>query len=633
MMSLPITSAPMGEPLAFDLLDLNTPGLAAVRENLSSPNAAAAKLLTYYRQRTSVRHPCCIEKISLASLDTSVLNTADDALRNTLITSPKYPRYAFGDTIDWLTNQAQNKDYEWLVQLNRHDSWGAMSEVYAATGDDRYPQCYVRQLKGWIGQCPINEDSDAWRTIEAGIRGHAWTFHFLRFVRSLEYTPEALLLQLRSFHDHAVILTSILNKRKQDESKGLKSNWALMEAEGLAFIAVTFPEFRESVAWLSLAVDCLNRAVEEQVRSDGHQVELCLGYHMGCINWFSRTAQLLALNGKGNLFPDSFWKRIEAMCEVPMKLGLPNGSNTQFGDDHSQFGWRETLGQYATLFKRDDLLFAATGGKKGKMPAATAFSLPLSGFYSMRSGWTTDAAMLVLKCGPDGGWHCQPDNGTFEIFAGGRRLTPDAGSYIYSGDTDGRAWFRQSRVHQTLTLDGRDIAYAPRLRLFKPDTDTDVLVVENESYEKTTHRRSVFFVKKKYFVLVDELLGEPRGNAWLHFQFPPTTAILDSKALSAHTGFEKGMNLLIQAMPQPGLGLSEEEGRVSFKYASQEPRPALRFEIPQVSAPVRFVTILVPYTGKIPSASAGIRNRIGSNKMDLEVTVEGKKAMLGYSLD
>lgn len=29
---------------------------------------------------------------------------------------------------------------------------------------------------------------------------------------------------------------------------------------------------------------------------------------------------------------------------------------------------------------------------------------------------------MVVKAGPKGEWHCQPDNGTFELWANGRNL-------------------------------------------------------------------------------------------------------------------------------------------------------------------------------------------------------------------
>ena len=83
---------------------------------------------------------------------------------------------------------------------------------------------------------------------------------------------------------------------------------------------------------------------------------------------------------------------------------------------------------------------------------------------------------------------------------------PDGGSYIYSGDPENRAWFRQTKVHQTLTLDEKNSKYAPKLLKWEPGKTNDILVVENGSYNNLIHRRSVFFVDKRYFIIVDDTL-------------------------------------------------------------------------------------------------------------------------------
>jgi len=269
------------------------------------------------------------------------------------------------------------------------------------------------------------------------------------------------------------------------------------------------------------------------------------------------------------------------MCEVPMKICLPDGTNVPFGD-----AWAGTPGQHSerflewsNLFDRQDFLYMATEGKKGNMPKATAYALKESGLYSMRSGWDQQAICLVLKCGQDGGGHCQPDNGTFDLYAGGRNLMPDGGSYIYSGDREGRAWFRQTKVHQTLSLNGQNSKYAPKLLLWEPEDDLDMLVVENAGYENLRHRRAVFFVDKRYFVIVDEAIGDADGDIGLHFQLAPAAANFDHKNLSVNTGYQDGWNVLVRTERLDGLKLIEEEGQVSFVYTKKEPRPAFGYHI------------------------------------------------------
>ncbi len=213
----------------------------------------------------------------------------------------------------------------------------------------------------------------------------------------------------------------------------------------------------------------------------------------------------------------------------------------------------------------------------------------------------------MLKNGPDGGWHCHPDNGTFELYAGGRRLMPDSGTYIYSGDAEAEAarrWFRQTRVHQTLTLNGEDTAYRPKLLKWQPGETRDSLVVENAGYPNLTHRREVFFVHKRFFVIIDEANGVGTGAVDVHFQLLPCTPVVDTAALTFRTAFPAGGNVLVQALPQPGLALEPEEGWVSYEYLKREPRPAFRYRLQKAGAPaVRFVTLVIPFNGPTPPAA------------------------------
>ena len=104
---------------------------------------------------------------------------------------------------------------------------------------------------------------------------------------------------------------------------------------------------------------------------------------------------------------------------------------------------------------------------------------------------------MVVKAGPKGEWHCQPDNGTFELWFNGKNLFPDSGSYVFAGDEEVmrlRNWFRATAVHNTLTLDNRTIEVTESVtKLWQPEGNTQILVTENPGYKDLKHRRSVFF--------------------------------------------------------------------------------------------------------------------------------------------
>ena len=623
------TTAEINTVVLLSRLDLSKPGLEKVKASSDAPEAAAKELLDYYRSRTSVKHPVdrALKKSSQGKYaGTSALAMADNALKHVFVGQSAYPPHFCGDDIDWGTRPVP--DNEWVWQLNRMGFWTAMSQAYWHTGDEKYAKEWVYQLTDWVKKNPLDKDhAYAWRSIEAGIRGHQWTYLYQHFLDSPEFTPEFLVTFLDSCHQHADYLMT---------KYSAKSNWGLMEAEGMAFIAIMFPEFKDAEKWKTEAIVRLNQEIDNQVYQDGHQRELAFGYHVGCIGWFDRTLDLAHMNGIDDAFPDSYRTKIEKMCEVPMKLGMPDGSNTQFGDSwkgRPGANWGN-LKQWATRYNRPDFLYVATEGREGEKPEETAFAYKESGLYSMRSGWDKNAVCLVLKCGPDGGGHSQPDNGTFELYAGGRHLMPDSGCYIYSGDPENRKWFRQTKVHQTLTLDGKDTAYAPKLLFWQSDNDLDVLVVENAGYPNLTHRRVVFFVDKNYFVIVDEAFGKEKGDVDIHFQFAPGEAKFDLETLTAQTAFQSGWNVSVQNVMPDGAKMEEEDGQVSYLYTRKEPRPAFRYRVPKTNeAGIRYVTIVAPYVGSPPDVNAEIIGDpdIGGNQLDLKITANGRSRQIGYA--
>lgn len=620
------------QKLLLSRIDLDLPQLKEIKKIGGNDTSSSYRLLDYYRSRTEIKHPID-RNLRFKTLGKTAsekdIEIANDALNHIFVGQPSYPRFFCGKDIKWDYQPVADK--EWVWQLNRMPSWNSMGRVYWHTGDERYAKEWGEQLCDWVRKNPNDENHKyAWRSIEAGIRGYSWIELYQRFIDSPSFTPQILVTFLNSLYDHASYLMTKYSSL---------SNWALMEAEGLATIAIMFPEFKDAEKWKSEAIRRLNNEIKLQVYPDGHQRELAIGYHMGCIDWFLRTYELAKMNGIENAFPPSYIRTIEKMCEVPMKLCHPDGRNAQFGDAHTGIAgqYKNRFKKWAELFQRNDFLYLATDGEKGTKPDSTAFSLPYSGLYSMRSGWNKNAICLVLKCGPDGGWHCQPDNGTFELSAGGRILMPDAGCYIYSGDSVNRAWFRQTKVHQTLTLNDENLNYKPKLIYCNATDSLDILVIENKSYENLVHRRAVFFVNKRYFIIVDEADGSALGDVAIHFQLAPGKAVMNKKDFSFRSDFNEGWNVFIRTNVQEGLELIEEEGQVSFEYTIKESRPAFAYKIAKrnPNKNIHFLTLVIPYNSTIPDIK--IQSSINSiddiaTSLQLKVMEENVAKEIGYKL-
>jgi hypothetical protein len=60
-----------------------------------------------------------------------------------------------------------------------------MGAAYWHTGDEKYAKEFAGQFMDWYRNNPLDKDhAYAWRSIEAGIRGHSWMQVFQRFVDS-----------------------------------------------------------------------------------------------------------------------------------------------------------------------------------------------------------------------------------------------------------------------------------------------------------------------------------------------------------------------------------------------------------------------------------------------------------------
>jgi len=278
----------------------------------------------------------------------------------------------------------------------------------------------------------------------------------------------------------------------------------------------------------------------------------------------------------------------------------------------------------------DDPKYAARAKlEREHLPQQKSYAFPLAGIYVMRDDWGPEQIFFTLHCAPPAiSGHDQQDNGTFELSAYGRWLMPDTGYYTYGHDPEARAWHRQTRVHQTLTLDGKNTRVDAKQLLWKTSADLDVLAVENYSYDGLTHRRTVWFVDKAFFVLLDEAIcnakdkaiGNTKGELDLHFQFAPGAAEVNTADHWATTKFDDA-NVLVWQDPDAAVSMHEEEGWHAWKYGKRKPRKAFRYRHTK-AAPANFLTIIHPYRGGTrPLVSAKLPPKFtpGADRVEFDV--------------
>lgn len=644
------TAAAGGEKSLYDLLDLDRPGLEAVKKAVAKGNVATAdkELLKYFR----TRKPVTLFGLDMDNVKVSKLEQkqADESLEHKFYAHKGYqPSYFYGDDIDWRYWPVKDNELRW--QLHRHYWFIPLAKCYYTTGDAKYIDAWISQYTDWIRKNPLDgveklkaagaskEAIDAerenirfaWRPMEAGRRLQDQLVQFALTIQSPRFTPEFLDLFLSMLHQHADYVLHHYSKQ---------GNHLLFEAQRMIFAGIYFPEFKDAAAWRESGIDILNREMGVQVYPDGMQFELDFGYHIAAIDIFLKALGIAKANGMESEFPETYTRTIEKMTEATYNLMMPDYTNPMFGDTklHDKSSLTRQFAAWGKVFPQNEQLkWFATDGKKGMKPAYDSYRLPNSGFYILRTGWDKEATVVIVKAGPPAFWHNQPDNGTFDYWRRGRNFFPDSGSYVYGGDSAvlaQRDWFRQTRVHNTVTLDNRNLETTDSKLLFWDVTPSlTTLVTENPSYGGFTHRRAMFFTPEGLLVIADQVSGSAEGVTGVHFQLCPCK-VEYAKDGTVRTLFGDGNDIRIKTSASVPVQIREEEGWVSTAYRKKEERPAYAVEASKAAnQDLLFITVIAPDTPEYKGSIAIVPEKGPvSSTLRFAVRVGAKTYNLGYEL-
>ena len=236
----------------------------------------------------------------------------------------------------------------------------------------------------------------------------------------------------------------------------------------------------------------------------------------------------------------------------------------------------------------------------------------------MRHGWDARGHQLIFDVGPLGcpysAGHGHADLLSVQCVAFGLPFLEDAGTYCYTPDRRWRDFFRGSRAHSALTVDGRDQAEpagpfswkerpAARLRRWQSTDRFDYADADHDAFarrsDRVIHRRRVLFVKPDYWLIADDVLGEEEHLVEVRFQFAPMVVTVDATGAARAYGFGRR---LLQVHPFASVPLSAEvregaidptDGWLAPDYGVRRPAPVLVYRL-RARLPVRLLTLLLP---------------------------------------
>ena len=657
----------------FDKLNLDYPGLEKVKayHEADQDYYACYELLKYYRTRTNVTN-LNINLIN-PSVTASEQNIADKAVEYKFYVRnfDKYlddANYTFlkDKAIDWTYVPADVTDQEFKSQIHRHQWMLPQAKAYRVTGDEKYVKSWMEVYGNWLETFPCpevvtNDKEPQWYGLQPAERVLSQVDILPYFIQSTNFTPEWLSTFLNAFADEVEAV------RKGYFTDG--SNIYLTQTQAVFTAGVLMPEFKNAEEWVNEGAQKIGAQVSDQFLADGVQNELDPSYHIGAVDDFYSIYKLAKANDKLGLFPSDYVTKLEKAARFVTDIIYPNYSIDNFNDTRSSSYSKsviiKNLKKYAEMFPENkEFQWMATEGKQGTMPTSLTAAYDASGYYMLRSGWTANSTMMILKNNnnSENKWHCQPDNGTFGLYRNGRNFTPDAGVYSYGGTSSSnadRTAFAATKMHNTMTRNSKDIASGfMNGKLLKLETvgNTDILVTENQSYSDMAHRRAVFFVDKTFFVLVDEAHGDGTEtyNANLNFNLCPAKddvtideANVDNHIYGAHTAFADNNNMLFKTFVETtgGYKVENNTGYISEKLGEKTyQRRNYKVTIQKaVGKAARFITVIYPFGAPADFASQNITAQFTDNTegeegtfhaegASVKVTVNGKDYELSYTL-
>lgn len=598
----------------FQNLDLDYPGLKEAKKAYTAGNLklACKNLLNYYARSPKIKQ-------NLPEESWKTTSEADSILRDVYTfqnVSGKVPRLNNGH-LTWAHNGPEN-DIEWAWALNRHYPTRDLIDAYMQSGNIKYAKYIDEFTKDWIicswPYPAVKSTTAMWRGLEVSFRVKTWARIFYDLWNTNQISPATKLLILSSLPDHA-------HYARNYHAQG---NWLTMEISGLATVASSWPEFKESKAWMDYAISTMTASLEEQVYPDGVQTELTSSYHYVALSNFKLFADICK---KSNVsLPEYYTKTLEAMYNYLALTVRPDG-NGLLNNDADQVYNRETILKSSTEYQRSDWQYIADNGKSGLKPDnGPSYVFPYAGQLISRSDFGTDAQYSFFDMGPWGTGHQHNDKLHLSVFAYGRDLLVDGGRFAYRGEVADkfRKYATGSASHNVILVDGRGQA-AGIPKTDAPLNESTYSITPEYDYGSGTfdkfsgvegqfsHTRSMIYVRGKFWVVADHLTTDrPRQIETLWHWHPANKVKLNMQSGVVSTSNEKG-NLQIIPVSIPELKLTvvkgqekpEIQGWYSKEYNTYEPNTTSIYSS-HLKSDDTFVWILWPSEGKTPEIKTEI---------------------------
>jgi hypothetical protein len=450
-----------------------------------------------------------------------------------------------GKAIDY-RNERVVGDIKYLWEPSRHLELVTLALAYRQTGEAIYADGARTLLQSWFDQCPYPQGVHWTSSLELAVRLVNWACAW-QLLGGEQFADESFRRAwLDKVYQHCHFIAGYFSRHSS------ANNHLFGEYMGLYIAAHVWPCWPASAGWRRIAKRGLEREALAQNHADGVNKEQALYYHHEVMDMMLLCH--LTAQANGDSFSEVYLDRLERMAEflcavmdvdgnVPMSGDADDARMVRLSGADDECPYRSLLASCALLFGRGDFknkagrlddknrwLFGRQGEAAwGALPDASAapvMAFPLGGHYLLGHRFNTPREVrLVADCAPLGylsiAAHGHADALAFTLSVAGDEILVDPGTYAYHTQKRWRDYFRSTRAHNTVTVDGLDQSEVggpfmwmrkARARLLRHRVEGEVQVFEGEhdGYmrlpDPVLHRRCIQFDRTEERLIVADVL-------------------------------------------------------------------------------------------------------------------------------
>ncbi|MGQ0811920.1 MAG: alginate lyase family protein [Nitrospiraceae bacterium] len=372
------------------------------------------------------------------------------------------------------------------------------------------------QFLSWIDSNPSLTGIHYISVMECGLRILAMCFALDLVRESVAFPERTWPALLNLVHSHADLIYKRLSRHSS------AGNHTIAEAAALIYAGTLFPEMESASRWRRYGLKVLEEEVPRQILPDGGGTEQGLWYHRFVTDLYSMVVALLTHKNESVPAPI-----VDAAARSAAFVGLLTDSSNQLppigdGDDGYALSSFLAMSQEMPTLGAGLTTFKDTG-------------------YSLVRGEEALPIRLIFDHGPLGMSPCyghgHADALSITLQQGRQDVLIDTGTYTYTGDPIWRNYFRGTRAHNTVVVDGLDQALQETAFLWSRPFNSYLhvstqradgritLVAWHDGYQGrcgVTHWRALCYQPFGFILVLDSLAGPGDHQLELNWHFGTT---------------------------------------------------------------------------------------------------------------